>query len=71
MAESGYLLVLVAAAAHAAWNAMMKGSGDPLLMLVGIRLVGLVAAHCFGGHPALCLRDRLAKQSRPRSAHPK
>lgn len=37
-----YMLVLVAAVAHAAWNAMVKSSGDRLLMLTAIRFVGLV-----------------------------
>jgi len=38
-----YALVLVAAVAHASWNAMVKSSGDRLLMLTSIRVVGLVA----------------------------
>ncbi|MEM9620039.1 MAG: EamA family transporter [Pseudomonadota bacterium] len=39
-----YALVLVAALAHASWNALIKRSDDPLLSLAGIRAVGLVAA---------------------------
>jgi drug/metabolite transporter (DMT)-like permease len=38
-----YALVLIAAAAHASWNAMVKSSGDRLLMLTSIRVVGLAA----------------------------
>ncbi len=38
-----YALVLVAAIAHASWNAMVKSSADRLLMLASIRVVGLVA----------------------------
>ncbi|CAG1003764.1 hypothetical protein BURK2_03239 [Burkholderiales bacterium] len=38
-----YALVLVAAVAHASWNAMVKSSGDRLLMLAAIRVVGLLA----------------------------
>ncbi len=38
-----YALVLFAALTHAAWNAMVKGSGDRLLMLTSIRVVGLCA----------------------------
>ena len=38
-----YALVLVAAVAHASWNAMVKNSGDRLLMLTSIRVVGLLA----------------------------
>lgn len=38
-----YALVLVAAVAHASWNAMVKSSGDRLLMLTSIRVVGLLA----------------------------
>lgn len=38
-----YALVLIAAVAHALWNAMVKTSGDQLLMLTSIRVVGLVA----------------------------
>lgn len=38
-----YALVLVAAVAHASWNAMVKSSGDRLLMLASIRVVGLLA----------------------------
>lgn len=38
-----YALVLIAAVAHASWNAMVKSSGDRLLMLTSIRVVGLVA----------------------------
>jgi len=36
-----YALVLLAAIAHAAWNAMVKNSGDRLLMMAAIRVVGL------------------------------
>src|SRR5258705_206900 len=36
-----YGLVLLAAVAHAAWNALVKNSGDRLLMMAAIRLVGL------------------------------
>lgn len=43
MAHSAmYALVLAAAIAHASWNAIVKTSGDRLLMLVAIRLVGLL-----------------------------
>jgi drug/metabolite transporter (DMT)-like permease len=38
-----YALVLLAAVAHASWNAMVKSSGDRLLMLTSIRIVGLLA----------------------------
>lgn len=38
-----YALVLVAAVAHASWNAIVKASADRLLMLTSIRVVGLVA----------------------------
>lgn len=38
-----YALVLVSAITHALWNAMVKSSGDRLLMLVSIRVVGLFA----------------------------
>jgi drug/metabolite transporter (DMT)-like permease len=38
-----YTLVLLAAVAHATWNAMVKSSGDRLLMLTSIRVVGLLA----------------------------
>jgi drug/metabolite transporter (DMT)-like permease len=41
--EAVYGLVLLAAVAHAAWNAMVKTSGDRLLMLAAIRAVGLLA----------------------------
>ena len=37
-----YAAVLVSAIAHASWNAIVKSSGDRLLMLVAIRVVGLV-----------------------------
>lgn len=37
-----YALVLAAAVAHASWNAMVKNSGDRLLMLASIRVVGLL-----------------------------
>ena len=35
-----YALILLAAIAHASWNAMVKNSSDRLLMLASIRLVG-------------------------------
>jgi drug/metabolite transporter (DMT)-like permease len=38
-----YAIVLVSAIAHASWNAMVKSSGDRLLMLASIRVVGLAA----------------------------
>ena len=38
-----YALVLFAALTHAAWNAMVKGSSDRLLMLTSIRVVGFCA----------------------------
>jgi len=38
-----YGIVLFAALAHACWNAMVKASGDRLLMLASIRAVGLAA----------------------------
>lgn len=38
-----YAAVLFSAFTHAAWNAMVKKSGDRLLMLAAIRSVGLVA----------------------------
>jgi drug/metabolite transporter (DMT)-like permease len=38
-----YAFVLVAAVAHASWNAMVKSSSDRLLMLTSIRVVGLIA----------------------------
>lgn len=41
--SSLYAAVLVAAIAHASWNAMVKKSGDRLLMLASIRAVGLTA----------------------------
>lgn len=37
-----YALVLVAAIAHASWNAMVKSCCDRLLMLTSIRVVGLL-----------------------------
>jgi len=37
-----YALVLAAAVAHAGWNALLKASGDRLLSLAAIRLVGLL-----------------------------
>jgi drug/metabolite transporter (DMT)-like permease len=40
--ESLYGLVLLAAAAHAIWNALVKRAEDALLMMAAIRLVGLV-----------------------------
>lgn len=44
-----YGLVLVAALAHASWNAMVKSSNDRLLMLASIRVVGLVAGLVVAG----------------------
>lgn len=41
--SAAYAAVLVAALAHASWNALLKNSGDRVLMLSAIRLVGLVA----------------------------
>ncbi|WP_426174441.1 EamA family transporter [Massilia sp. TWR1-2-2] len=40
---AAYAAVLLAALAHASWNALLKTSGDRVLMLAAIRLVGLVA----------------------------
>ncbi|MBI3523973.1 MAG: EamA family transporter [Betaproteobacteria bacterium] len=40
--EYEYLLILLAALAHAVWNTLVKGSKDPLLMLAMIRAVGLL-----------------------------
>lgn len=37
-----YLVVLIAALFHAIWNSMIKNSGDKLLTLGAIRLVGLI-----------------------------
>lgn len=37
-----YAVVLLAAVAHAAWNALLKSVGDRLLMMAAIRTVGLV-----------------------------
>lgn len=37
-----YALVLLAAVAHAVWNALVKNAGDRLLMIAMIRLVGLI-----------------------------
>jgi drug/metabolite transporter (DMT)-like permease len=37
-----YGLVLLAAAAHAIWNALIKRSADAVMMMAAIRLVGLV-----------------------------
>ena len=39
-----YGLLILAAASHAAWNALVKGSADQLLTLAGIRAVGVVFA---------------------------
>lgn len=44
-----YALVLVAALAHASWNAMVKSSSDRLLMLASIRFVGLLAGVVVAG----------------------
>jgi drug/metabolite transporter (DMT)-like permease len=41
--SAAYAAVLVAALAHASWNALLKNSGDRVLMLASIRLVGLIA----------------------------
>ncbi|HUR42040.1 MAG TPA: DMT family transporter, partial [Verrucomicrobiae bacterium] len=38
-----YAAVLIAAIAHASWNAIVKSSADRLLTLTSIRIVGLVA----------------------------
>ncbi|HEU4850921.1 MAG TPA: hypothetical protein VFT37_02070, partial [Telluria sp.] len=40
--STAYAAVLIAALAHAAWNAVLKNSSDRALMLSSIRLVGLV-----------------------------
>jgi drug/metabolite transporter (DMT)-like permease len=40
--ETLYGLVLAAAVAHATWNALLKSSSDPMLMLAAIRAVGLI-----------------------------
>jgi len=39
-----YSIVLLAAAAHAGWNVIVKRSADQLLSLSGLRLVGLPIA---------------------------
>jgi drug/metabolite transporter (DMT)-like permease len=44
-----YALILVAALAHALWNAMVKSSSDRLLMLASIRAVGLLAGVVVAG----------------------
>ncbi|WP_119422377.1 EamA family transporter [Desertibaculum subflavum] len=41
-AEAAVAIVLLAALAHAGWNALVKTSGDGFLVLVAIRLTGLV-----------------------------
>lgn len=41
-AEAAVAIVLLAALAHAGWNALVKAGGDGFLVLVAIRLVGLV-----------------------------
>lgn len=41
--SAAYAAVLLAALAHASWNALLKNSGDRVLMLASIRFVGLVA----------------------------
>lgn len=41
--STAYAAVLVAALAHASWNALFKNSGDRVLMLASIRFVALVA----------------------------
>ena len=48
-ANALYALVLVAALAHALWNAMVKSSSDRLLMLASIRVVGLLAGLVVAG----------------------
>jgi drug/metabolite transporter (DMT)-like permease len=37
-----YGIVLLSAAGHASWNALLKGTSDRLVMMVAIRVVGLV-----------------------------
>jgi drug/metabolite transporter (DMT)-like permease len=37
-----YALILLAAVAHATWNALVKSATDPLLTMAAIRLVGLL-----------------------------
>ena len=44
-----YALIVVAAFAHASWNAMVKSSSDRLLMLASIRLVGLLVGLIVAG----------------------
>lgn len=41
-----YGLVLLAAVAHAIWNALIKGAADAVLMMGAIRLVGLAFGLC-------------------------
>src|SRR5690242_13861607 len=41
-----YGLVLLAAAAHAIWNALIKRAADATMMMGKIRLVGLVFGLC-------------------------
>lgn len=38
-----YFIVLISAIAHASWNALLKNSGDRLLLLSSIRVVGLLS----------------------------
>ena len=40
--ESLYVVVLLAGAADAIWNALVQGAADGLLMMAAIRSVGLV-----------------------------
>ncbi|HYG91685.1 MAG TPA: EamA family transporter [Azospirillum sp.] len=40
--QAEYALVLAAAVGHAGWNALLKASGDRLLSLAAIRLIGLL-----------------------------
>lgn len=42
MSEAAVAIVLLAALAHAGWNALVKAGGDGFLVLVAIRLTGLV-----------------------------
>ena len=39
-----YGLVLLAAVAHATWNALIKSASDRVLMMAAIRLVGMLLA---------------------------
>lgn len=55
-----YMLILAAAVGQALWNAMVKGSGDRLMMLASIRTVGL-----FGGAVLLSIAAGPAPESWP------